>query len=148
MLELNRVLIVGNLTRDPEMQYLPSGLALSKMTLAVNSRYVTNGEKKEDVCFIDVTAFGKLAEFSCKYFTKGRAMFVEGRLKQDTWEDKNGGGKRSKISIIADRVQFADSKPQEQPQEQTRAETKKPDLFKPAPPPVASDAVDDMDLPF
>lgn len=114
MLELNKVLLVGNLTRDPEMRYLPSGTPLADLGLAVNRRWFdrTAGERREETLFIDVTAWDKTAEFCGKYLQKGRAIFVEGRLKMDTWEDRQGGGRRSKLSVVAERIQFADSRPQ------------------------------------
>lgn len=114
MLELNKVLLVGNLTRDPEMRYLPSGKGVADLGLAVNRRWFDRnaGERREETLFIDVTVWDKTAEFCSKYLQKGSAIFVEGRLKMDTWEDRQGGGRRSKVSVVAERVQFADSKPQ------------------------------------
>ncbi|MCL5269017.1 MAG: single-stranded DNA-binding protein [bacterium] len=114
MLELNKVLLVGNLTRDPEVRYLPSGQAVADLGVALNRRWFdrATGEKREETVFLDVTAWEKTAEFCGKYLQKGRAIFVEGRLKMDTWEDKQGGGRRSKLSVVAERIQFADSRPQ------------------------------------
>jgi single-strand DNA-binding protein len=115
MIELNKVLLVGNLTRDPEMKYLPSGTAIADLRLAVNRRGFdrSSGERKDETMFIDVTAWEKQAEFCKNYLSKGRAIFVEGRLRQDSWEDKQSGQTRSKISVVAERIQFADSKPQQ-----------------------------------
>lgn len=112
MLELNKVLLVGNLTRDPELKYLPSGTAIADLRLAVSRRWYDRnaGERKEETLFIDVTAWDKSAEFCKNYLQKGRAIFVEGRLKMDTWEDKQSGQNRSKLSVVAERIQFADSK--------------------------------------
>lgn len=113
MLELNKVLLVGNLTRDPEMKYLPSGTAIADLSVAINRRGFDrgSGERKDETVFIDVTAWEKQAEFCKNYLSKGRAIYVEGRLKQDKWEDKQTGQTRSKITVVAERIQFADSKP-------------------------------------
>jgi len=132
MLELNKVMLVGNLTRDPEVKYLPSGKAITNFSIAANRKWTDkqSGEKKQEATFVDITAWGPQAEFVGKYFKKGAAIFVEGRLKQDTWEDKNTGQKRSKLSIVAERVQFADSKPSgdEKPRDEPhRAERHTPD---------------------
>ncbi|MBN1868777.1 single-stranded DNA-binding protein [Candidatus Sumerlaeota bacterium] len=113
MLELNKVMLIGNLTRDPELSYLPSGTALAKLGVAVNRRYKDrNGESKDDVAFIDVETWAKSAEFCAKYLKKGRRVFIEGRLRQDRWESPDGG-KRNRIVVNAERVQFADSRPSE-----------------------------------
>jgi single-strand DNA-binding protein len=107
MLELNKVMLIGNLTRDPELSYLPSGTAVAKMGLAVSRRYKDrNGEMKEETSFIDLEAWAKQAEFCSQYLKKGKRIFVEGRLKQDRWEQD--GNKRSKISVSVDRITFAD----------------------------------------
>ncbi len=107
MAALNKVLLMGNLTRDPELRYIPSGTAVAKLGLAVNREYQDrqSGEKKEDVCFLDITVWGKQAEVCNQYLSKGRSVFIEGRLEYSTWETKEGD-KRSKIEVIAERVQF------------------------------------------
>jgi single-strand DNA-binding protein len=112
MLELNKVMLVGNLTRDPEIKYLPSGTAVADLGLAVNRRWFDRnaGEKKEETLFVDVTVWDKSAEFCKNYLHKGSAIIVEGRLKQDTWQDKQTGTNRSKLTVVAERIQFADSK--------------------------------------
>jgi single-strand DNA-binding protein len=107
MASLNRVFLMGNLTRDPQMRYLPSQTAVAEFGLACNRKWRTpQGEEKEEVLFVDCTAFGKTAETVNQYFTKGKPIFIEGRLKYDTWEDKNGGGKRSKLTVVIDNFQF------------------------------------------
>ncbi len=109
MPDLNRVSLVGRLTRDPELRYLPNGTPLCKMGLAVSRRYKTkDGEPKEEVLFIDVTAWRGTAEFCGERLRKGRPIMVEGRLKSDEWEDKETGKRRSKIEVQADRVQQLD----------------------------------------
>lgn len=111
MANYNKVILVGNLTRDPEMRFLPSQMAVVEFGLAINHRYKTaNGENREEVCFIDCSAFGKQAETINQYCQKGKQILVEGRLKYETWEDKQGGGKRSKHKIVIDSFQFLGSK--------------------------------------
>src|SRR5918993_3921688 len=107
MPSFNRVTLIGNLTRDPETRDLPSGTTLCEFGLATTRHYKTQGgDDREETCFIDCTAFGKQAEVLSQYVTKGRPLFVEGRLKYDQWDDKNGGGKRSKVSVIVENFQF------------------------------------------
>jgi single-strand DNA-binding protein len=107
MANYNKVILVGNLTRDPQMRYLPSQMPVVDFGLAVNHRYKTkSGEDREEVCFIDCSAFGRQAEVINQYCRKGRPLLVEGRLKFDTWEDKQGGGKRSKHTIVIDNFQL------------------------------------------
>ena len=107
MASFNKVVLMGNLTRDPQLKYLPNQTPLVEFGLAMNHKYRTaNGENREDVCFVDCTVFGRGAEVINQYCQKGKALLVEGRLKLDTWEDKNGGGKRSKHSVVVDNFQF------------------------------------------
>ena len=110
MASFNKVIIAGNLTRDPELRYTPKGTAIAKITLAVNRTWKTEtGESKEEVSFIDVDAFGRQAEVIGQYMKKGRPLLVEGRLKQDTWEDKNTHQKQSKIKVVLEGFTFIDS---------------------------------------
>jgi single-strand DNA-binding protein len=104
MVAFNRVILAGNLVRDPETRFLPSGLAVTSFGLAVNHRYKSNNEVKEEVSFFDVVVFGKMGENCAEYLSKGRPVLVEGRLRQRRWEAD--GVKRSKIEIVADNVQF------------------------------------------
>jgi single-strand DNA-binding protein len=107
MASYNKVFLMGNLTRDPQVKHLPSQMVVAEFGLAVNRRYKTAaGEDKEEVAFVDCSAFGRQAETISQYCTKGKPIFVEGRLKYDTWEDKQGGGKRSKHSVVVDTFQF------------------------------------------
>ena len=111
MASFNKVIIAGNLTRDPELRYLPKGTAVAQFTLAVNRTWKTeSGEAKEEVNFIDVEAFGRQAEVIAQYMRKGRPLLVEGRLKQDTWEDKTTHQKKSKLKVILEGFSFIDSK--------------------------------------
>jgi single-strand DNA-binding protein len=110
MASFNKVILMGNLTRDPELRYTPKGTAIAKVGLAVN-RVWTNeaGEKKEEVTFVDVDVFGRTAENVGQYMRKGRPILVEGRLKLDQWEDKQTGQKKSKLGVVAETVQFLGS---------------------------------------
>ena len=107
MANFNKVLLMGNLTRDPQLRYLPSQTPLVEFGLAVNRRWRTpQGEDREEVTFVDCAAFGKMAETINQYCQKGKPIFIEGRLKFDSWEDKQGGGKRSKLSVVVEQFQF------------------------------------------
>ena len=107
MASFNKVLLLGNLTRDPELKFLPSQTPVAEFGIACNRKFRTsNGEDREEVTFVDVTAFGKQAEVISQYMEKGKPIFVEGRLKYDQWDDKNGGSKRSKITVVLENFQF------------------------------------------
>src|SRR6516165_11575613 len=110
MASFNKVILVGNLTRVPELRYTPKGTAIAKIGLAVN-RVWTNeaGEKKEEVTFVDVDIFGRTAENVGQYMRKGRPILIEGRLKLDQWDDKQTGQKKSKLGVVAETVQFLGS---------------------------------------
>ena len=96
MASYNKVLLMGNLTRDPQLKFLPSQTPVVEFGLACNRKFKTaQGEEREEVTFVDVSAFGRTAEVINQYFTKGKPIFIEGRLRYDQWEDKQGGGKRS-----------------------------------------------------
>ncbi|MCF6157804.1 MAG: single-stranded DNA-binding protein [wastewater metagenome] len=106
MASLNKVFLMGNLTRDPELRYTPAGLAVASFGIAVNSvRTAKNGEKKEEVCFVDISIFGRRAEVIGEYFSKGNPIFIEGRLKYEQWETKDGQ-KRNTLRVIADNFEF------------------------------------------
>src|SRR5271170_3348755 len=107
MASFNKVLLMGNLTRDPQLKYLPSQTAVAEFGIACNRRFKSaQGEDREEVTFVDCAAFGKTGELINQYFTKGKPIFIEGRLKLDQWEDKQGGGKRSKMSVVVENFQF------------------------------------------
>jgi single-strand DNA-binding protein len=111
MANLNKVLLMGNLTRDPEVRYTPKGTAVTELGIAVNRIYTgENGEKREEVTFVDVTVWGRTAENVGEYLKKGRPVFIEGRLQLDSWEDKQSGQKRNKLKVVADNVQFLGSR--------------------------------------
>ena len=107
MVAVNRVILAGRLTRDPETRFTPSGTAVTGFSLAVNRRYRSNNELKEEVSFFDIVVFGKTGETCAEYLSKGRPVLVEGRLRQRSWE--SDGVKRSKVEIVADNVQFLGS---------------------------------------
>src|ERR1700761_6354077 len=113
MANLNRVLLIGNLTRDPEVRYTPKGTAVTEIGLAVNRIYSgEDGEKKEETTFVDVVLWARLAEIAGEYLKKGRPVFIEGRLQLDTWDDKQSGQKRSKLRVIGETMQLLGSRPQ------------------------------------
>jgi len=105
----NKVVLVGNLTRDIELRYASSGSAIANTAIATSRKFTQNGEKKEEVCFVDITFFGRSAEVANQYLRRGSKILVEGRLKFDQWVD-NDGGKRSKHSVIVETMQMLDSK--------------------------------------
>ena len=110
MANFNKVILAGNLTRDPELRYTPKGTAVARITLAVNRTWKgENGESKEEVSFVDVDIWGRQAEVISQYMKKGRPLLVEGRLKQDTWEDKNTKQKQSKLKVVLESFSFIDS---------------------------------------
>jgi single-strand DNA-binding protein len=110
MASFNKVILLGNLTRDPELRYTPKGLAIARLGLALNRVWrAETGEQKEEATFVDVDAYGREAETLGKYLKKGRPVLIEGRLRQDTWEDKQTGQKRSKLLVVLERFQFVDT---------------------------------------
>ena len=107
----NKVILVGNLTRDPEVRYTPKGSAVCDLGLAVNRQYsLENGEKREEVTFVDVVLWARLAEIAGEYLKKGRPVLIEGRLQLDTWDDKQSGQKRSKLRVIGETMQLLGSR--------------------------------------
>ena len=100
---------MGNLTKDPRIASIMSGSTVCEFSIAINRRYTVNGQEKEEVCFVDIVVWGRQADSCGKYLHKGSTVFVEGRLKTDSWEDKEGN-KRSKLRVVADRVQFIGSR--------------------------------------
>lgn len=132
MASLNRVFLIGNLTRDPEMFQAQSGDSVAKFGLAINNKWTgKDGKKQEETTFINVTSFAQLAKTCETYLKKGSPIFLEGRLKLDQWQDKNTNQKRSAISIVAERIQFLgkneaaalEESPQQQKPEQPQGDS-------------------------
>lgn len=112
MASFNKVILLGNLTRDPEVRYTPKGTAVTELGMAVNRVYTAeNGEKREETTFVDVTLWGRTAEIAGEYLKKGRPVFIEGRLQLDTWDDKQSGQKRSKLKVVGEGLQLIGSRP-------------------------------------
>ncbi|MBN8418912.1 MAG: single-stranded DNA-binding protein [Verrucomicrobia bacterium] len=110
MASYNKVMLIGNLTRDPEVRYTPKGSAVCDIGLAVNRVYTSDsGEKVEEVTFVDVVLWAKMAELAGKYLKKGRPVFIEGRLQMDSWEDKQTGQKRTRMRVVGEQMQFLGS---------------------------------------
>jgi single-strand DNA-binding protein len=112
MASFNKVILLGNLTRDPEVRYTPKGSAVCDLGVAVNRQYtLDSGEKREEVTFVDVVLWSRLAEIAGEYLKKGRPVFIEGRLQLDTWDDKQSGQKRSKLRVIGETMQLLGGRP-------------------------------------
>ena len=110
MANLNNVMLIGNLTRDPELRYTPKGTAVTDIGLAINRIWKDEqGQKQEETTFVDVTLWGRQAELAQQYLTKGNPVYIEGRLNLDTWDDKTTGQKRSKLKVIGENLQFLSS---------------------------------------
>lgn len=106
IMNLNKVIIAGNLTRDPELRYTPKGQAVGDFSIAIKRVWMVDGNKQEETTFLDVTVWGRQAENAKQYLSKGRGVFVEGRIQIEQWEDKASGQKRSKCKIVAENIQF------------------------------------------
>src|SRR5438309_2510406 len=147
MASFNKVILLGNLTRDPEIRYSPRGSAVADIALAVNRNYTLDtGEKREEVTYVDVVLWPRLAEIAGEYLKKGRPVLIEGRLQLDTWDDKQSGQKRSKLKVVGEGLQLIGSRPggggagggDEQG-------SSAPSSSKPAPPPKAAPSEPDDD---
>lgn len=161
MANLNRVLLIGNLTRDPELRVTPKGSSICQFGLAVNRTFKDGaGQQREETTFIDIEAWGRQGEVISKYCSKGRPLFVEGRLRFDSWDDKNTGQKRSRLSVVLENFQFIGGRGDEQGGGGSSAgasapaggasperNTPPPRQPKPAPAPAAEDNLDE-DVPF
>ncbi len=110
MASVNKVILIGNLTRDPELRYTPKQTAVTELGIAVNRRYRVDNDLREEVTFVDVTFWGQQAETVSKYLEKGRPIYIEGRLKLDSWDDKETGKRRSKLTVVGENFQFIDSR--------------------------------------
>lgn len=112
MSDLNQFCCTARLTRDPETRFLANEKCVASIGLAIGNSYTKDGTKHDEVVFLDAEAWGRLGEICGQYLTKGKQVALSGRLKQDTWEDKNGGGKRSKIKLVIDSMTMLGSKPE------------------------------------
>ncbi len=110
MASFNKVILMGNLTRDPELRQTQSGTSVCRFSIAVNRSYSgQDGNTREETCFVEIDSFGRTAENIGKFFSKGKPILVEGRLRQDTWDDKETGKSRSKLVVVLDRFEFVGS---------------------------------------
>jgi len=156
MANVNKVILIGNVTRDPEVKFTPKGSAVTDVGLAINRNYtLDNGEKREETIFVDVELWGRLAEIAGEYAKKGRPIYIEGRLRMDTWEDKASGQKRSRMKVVGENLQLLGGRPggassgggdyegggqsEQRPQQRSS---------RPAAHPQASSAEPDDDIPF
>lgn len=113
MANVNKVILIGNVTRDPEVKFTSKGSAVTDIGLAINRNYtLDNGEKREETTFVDVELWGRLAEIAGEYAKKGRPIYVEGRLRMDTWEDKTSGQKRSRMKVVGENIQLLGGRPE------------------------------------
>ena len=137
MISFNKVILLGNLTRDPEVRYLPSGTAVASFAIAVNRRYKQGDETKDEVSYIDIVVFGKTAENCGQYLNKGDGVLVDGRIQQRRWETEDGQ-KRSKVEVVAQTVNFMPKRSGQAPAGGSRGEAE----------PLPEQPVDDGDIPF
>src|SRR5574341_2033031 len=122
MASVNRVIVMGNLTRDPELRYTPGGAAVTSFGLGINRRFRDNaGAQKDEVTFVEIVTWGKQAEVCSEYLAKGRLVLIEGRLRQERWESREGEA-RSALKVVADRVQFLPNGRPQSPEEDPEAE--------------------------
>ncbi len=150
MASFNKVILLGNLTRDPEVRYTPKGSAVCDLGIAVNRQYtLDSGEKREEVTYVDVVLWSRLAEIAGEYLKKGRPIFIEGRLQLDTWDDKQTGQKRSKLRVIGETMQLLGGRPPGAGGGSEGGEEGKASRGKTTPPPKPATAEpDDDEIPF
>lgn len=148
MPNLNKVMLMGNLTRDPELRYTPKGTAVAEISLAINRVWQNEqNQKQEETTFVDVTLWGRQAELVQQYVTKGQPLYVEGRLTIDTWDDKDTGKKRSRMKVTGESIQFLGSKSEQAIGQQSQRQRPQQSQ-RPASPPPADDNDEDDDIPF
>lgn len=163
MANLNKVMLIGNLTRDPELRHTPKGTAVAEIALAIKRIWNNEqGQKQEDVTFVDVTLWGRQAEVAQQYLTKGSPAYVEGRLQMDTWDDKTTGQKRSKMKVVGEVLQLLGSRNapgggggggnsegySERPQQSSSAPQQRSGPPQGASPAPADEYQEDDDIPF
>jgi single-strand DNA-binding protein len=149
MASFNKVILVGNLTRDPEIRYTPKGSAVADIALAVNRNYtLETGEKREEVTYVDVVLWARLAEIAGEYLKKGRSVLIEGRLQMDTWDDKQSGQKRTKIRVVGETMQMLGSRPGAGGDADEGGGAPRPSRSSTPPPKAAPAEPDDDEIPF
>lgn len=150
MANLNKVMLIGNLTRDPELRYTPSGKAVTDISIAINRVWANDqGQKQEDTTFVDVTLWGRQAELAQQYLSKGRGVYIEGRLQLDTWDDKETGKKRSRLKVVGETLQFLpDGRGGQNRQNQPPAQQQRPERPQGASAAPAEDFQEEDDIPF
>ena len=151
MASFNKVLLLGNLTRDPEVRYTPKGSAVCDLGIAVNRVYTTDGgEKREEATYVDVVLWSRLAEIAGEYLKKGRPVFIEGRLQMDSWEDKQSGQKRTKLRVVGETMQLLGSRTGGGGGPSTEAAEEDRQSSRPSPPPKPAAAAepDEDEIPF
>lgn len=151
MANLNKVMIIGNLTRDPEVRYTPKGTAVADLGIAVNRQWTNEaGEKQEEVTFIGVTLWGRQAELAQQYLAKGRSVYIEGRLTQESWDDKETGKKQTKTKVVGEHMQFLGGNGEKQPRDESAPPPER--RQRAAAPPQrdnsATDGPEEDDIPF
>jgi single-strand DNA-binding protein len=148
MASFNKVILLGNLTRDPEVRYTPKGSAVCDLGIAINRSYtLDSGEKREEVTYVDVVLWSRLAEIAGEYLKKGRPVFIEGRLQLDTWDDKQSGQKRSKLRVIGETMQLLGGRPPGAGGGASEGGESRPSKTTPPPKPQAGEP-DDDEIPF
>ncbi len=158
MANVNKVILIGNVTRDPEVKFTPKGSAVTDIGLAINRNYtLDNGEKREETTFVDVELWGRLAEIAGEYAKKGRPIYIEGRLRMDSWEDKTSGQKRSRMKVVGENLQLLGGRPggsssggggdYEGGGHSEQRTSQRPATPRPSSPPPSSSEPDD-DIPF
>jgi single-strand DNA-binding protein len=158
MASFNQVILLGNVTRDPEIRYTPKGTAVTELGMAMNRVFTPEGgEKREEVTFVDVTLWGRTAEIAVEYAKKGRSVMIEGRLQLDSWDDKQSGQKRSKLKVVGDALHLLGSRPggaggggdsDEGSSSRSESSSSRPRSSAPPPPRSAPAAPDDDEIPF
>lgn len=149
MASFNKVILLGNLTRDPEVRYTPKGSAVCDLGIAINRQYtLDSGEKREEVTFVDVVLWSRLAEIAGEYLKKGRPVFIEGRLQLDTWDDKQSGQKRSKLRVVGETMQLLGGRPPGAGGGAAEGGESHPSKPAPPPKPAAGSEPDDDEIPF
>jgi single-strand DNA-binding protein len=153
MAYLNKVFLIGNLTRDPELRTTPKGTAIGTFSLAVNRTYRDeSGAAHDETTYVDIEAWGKQAELVSKYLTKGSPCMIEGRLRLDSWEDKTSGQKRSKLKVVLDNVQFLNRAPEATGEQQSAqpSHAARPARATGQPPPASPETASGLedDVPF